>query len=98
MSAVCRFRISLCPVFWISLHINWITKNKGTHFLDMVRILDIAYMVAVIENSYEAWDEEHGIENAGEGEEQEVHRRPQKMVKMKFTNRVGKKIQCNMLG
>jgi len=64
----------------------------------MVRILDIAYMVAVIENSYEAWDEEHGIENAGEGEEQEVHRRPQKMVKMKFIIRLGKKRQCNMLG
>jgi hypothetical protein len=59
---------------------------------------DITYTVAVIENSYEAWDEEHGIDNAGEGEEQEVYRRPQKTVKMKFTNRVGKKRQCNMSG
>jgi hypothetical protein len=79
--------------------INWITKNKGKHFLDMVTMSDIAYTVAVIENSYEAWDEEHGIDkNDGEGEEQEVYRRPQKKVKTKFTNRVRKKRQCNMSG
>jgi len=59
---------------------------------------DIAYTVAVSENSYEVWDEEHGIQNAGEGEEPEVYRRPQKMVKIKFTNRVGKKRQCNISG
>ena len=55
------------------LIINWITKNKGKHFLDMVTMFDIAYTVAVIENSYEAWDEEHEIQNAGEGEEPEVY-------------------------
>jgi len=59
----------------------------------MVTMSDIAYMVAVIEKSYEAWDED-----AGEGEEQEVYRRPQKTVKTKFTNQVGKKRQCNMSG
>ena len=77
---------------------NWITKNKGKHFLDMATMSDITNTVAVIENRYEAWDEEHGIDNAGEGEEQEVYRRPQKMVKTKFTNQVGKKRQCNMSG
>ena len=41
----------------------------------MVTMSDIAYTVAVIENSYEAWDEEHDIQNAGEGEEPEVYRR-----------------------
>jgi hypothetical protein len=76
--------------------INWITNNKGKHFLDMVTMSDIAYTVAVIKNSYKEGDEEHGIDNDGEGEEQEVYRRPQKKVKMKFTNRVGKKRQCNM--
>ena len=40
----------------------------------MVTMSDIAYTVAVIENSYEAWDEEHGIDkNDGKGEEQEVY-------------------------
>jgi len=78
--------------------INWKTKNKGKHFLDMVTMSNIAYTVAVVENSCEAWNEEHGIENAGEGEEQELYQRPQKTVKTKFTNRVGKKRQCNMSG
>jgi hypothetical protein len=59
--------------------INWKTKNKGKYFLDMVTMSDIAYTVAVVENSYEAWNEEHGIEKAGEGEEQKLcikdHRR-----------------------
>ena len=64
--------------------INWITKNKGKHFLDMVTMSDIAYTVAVIENSYAAWDEEHEIDNAGE--RQEAYQRPQKTVKTKFTN------------
>ena len=53
--------------------------------------LNEKYTVAVIEYSYEAWDEEHDIQNAGEGEEPEVYRRPQKTVKTKFTNRVGKR-------
>ncbi len=44
----------------------------------MVTMSDTAYTVAVIENSYEAWDEEQGIDNAGEGEEQDVYQRPQK--------------------
>ena len=60
----------------------------------MVTMADIAYTVAVIENSYEAWDEEHDIQNAGEGEEPEVYCRLQKTVKTKFTNQVGKKRQC----
>ena len=62
----------------------------------MVTMSDIAYTVAVIENSYAAWDEEHEIDNAGE--RQEAYQRPQKTVKTKFTNRVGKKRQCNMSG
>ncbi len=93
MSAVCRFFDKYVSGLYGSRSIiNWITKNKGKHFLDMVTMSDIAYTVAVIENSYEAWDEEHGIDNNdGEGEEQEVYPRPQKKVKTKFTNRVGKK-------
>ena len=100
MSAVCRFMDKYVSGLYGSRSIiNWKTKNKGKHFLDMVTMSDIvAYTVAVVENSYEAWNEEHGIENAGEGEEQELYQRPQKTVKTKFTNRVGKKRQCNMLG
>ena len=97
MPAVCRFMDKYVSGLYGSRSIiNWITKNKGKHFLDMVTMSDIAYTVAVIENSYAAWDEEHEIDNAGE--RQEAYQRPQKTVKTKFTNRVGKKRQCNMSG
>jgi len=87
MSAVCRFMDKyVSGLYGSSSIINWKTKNKGKHFLDMVTMSDIAYTVAVVENSYEAWNEEHGIENAGQGEEQELYQRPQKTVKTKFTN------------
>lgn len=99
LSAVCRFMDKyVTGLYGTRVIINWITKNKGKHFLDMVTMSDIAYTVAVIENSYEAWDEEHGIDKAGNREEQDVYHRPQKMAKTKFTNRVGKKRQCNMSG
>ena len=69
MSAVCPFMDKYVSGLYGSRSIiNWITKNKGKHFLDMVTMSDIAYTVAVIENSYESWDEEHGIDNDGEGE------------------------------
>ncbi len=91
MAAVCRFMDKYVTGLYGSRSIiNWITKNRGKHFLDMVTMSDIAYTVAVIENSYAAWDEEHEINNAGE--------RRQKTIKTKFTNRVGKKRQCNMSG
>ena len=58
MAAVCRFMDKYVTVLYGSRSIiNWITKNKGKHFLDMITMSDIAYMIAVIENSYEAWDE-----------------------------------------
>ena len=77
LPAVCRFMDKYVTGLYGSRSIiNWIAKNKGKHFLHMVTMSDIAYTVAVIENSYEAWDEEHGIDNAGEGEEQEVYQRP----------------------
>ncbi len=99
MLAVCRFMDKYVSGLYGSRSIvNWKTKNKGKHFLDMVTMSDIAYTAAVVENSYKAWNEEHGIENVGEGEEQVLYRRPQKTVKTKFTNRVGKKRQCNMSG
>jgi len=100
MPAVCRFMDKYVSGLYGSRSIiNWITKNKGKHFLDMVTMSDIAYTVAVIENSYAAWDEEYEINNAERHKQQEeAYRRPQKTVKTKFTNRVGKKRQCNMSG
>ena len=74
MSAVCRFMDKyVLGLYGSRSIINWITKNKGKYFLDMVTMSDIAYTVAVIENTYKARDEEHEIQNAGEGEEPEVY-------------------------
>ena len=74
LSAVCRFMDKyVTGLYGTRSIVNWITKNKGKHFLDMVTMSDIAYTLAVIENSYEAWDEEHGMnKKAGEREEQVV--------------------------
>ena len=62
LSAVCRFMDKyVTGLYGTRSIVNWITKRKGKNFLDMVTMSDIAYTLAVIENSYEAWDEEHGI-------------------------------------
>jgi hypothetical protein len=36
-----------------------LSKKKGSTFFDLVTMFDIAYAVAVLENSYEVWDEEY---------------------------------------
>ena len=36
----------------------WMKKNKGKTFLDMITMSDVAYCVALIENSHEVWEEE----------------------------------------
>ncbi len=53
-------------IYGTHLIIKWVTKNKGRQFLDMVTMSDIAYTVAVIENSYKAWDAEHKEKEKGE--------------------------------
>ncbi len=35
---------------------TWLSKKKGYNFFDLMTISDIAYTVAVLENSYEVWD------------------------------------------
>ncbi len=58
--AVCRFLGKyVSGIYGTRSIITWVTKNKGRQFLDMVTMLDIAYTVAVIENSYKVWDAEH---------------------------------------
>jgi hypothetical protein len=37
-----------------------LSKKKGSTFFDLRTMPDIAYTVAVLENSYEAWDKEYG--------------------------------------
>ncbi len=38
---------------------SWLSKKKGCTFFDLMTLSDIAYTVAVLENSYEAWDREY---------------------------------------
>ncbi len=38
---------------------TWLSKKKGPTFFDLMTISDIAYTVAVYENSYEVWDQEY---------------------------------------
>ena len=60
LPAVCRFLGKyVSGIYRTHSIIMWVTKNKGRQFLDMVTMLDIAYTVVFIENSYEAWDAEH---------------------------------------
>ena len=35
---------------------TWLSKKKGSTFFDLMTMSDIAYTVAVLENSYEVWD------------------------------------------
>ncbi len=36
---------------------KWMSKKKGSSFFDMITMLDIAYTIAVVENSYEYYDQ-----------------------------------------
>jgi hypothetical protein len=38
---------------------TWLSKKKGSTFFDLMTISDIANTVAVLENSYEIWDQEY---------------------------------------
>ncbi len=36
---------------------KWMSKKKGASFFDMITMSDKAYTIAVVENSYEYWDQ-----------------------------------------
>ena len=38
---------------------SWLSKKKGYTVFDLMTISDIAYTVAVLENSHEVWDKEY---------------------------------------
>jgi hypothetical protein len=42
---------------------KWMSKKKGASFFDMITMLDIAYTIAVVENSYEYWDQCFELKN-----------------------------------
>jgi hypothetical protein len=70
LPAVCRFLGKyVSGIYGTCSIIAWVTKNKGRPFLDMVTMSDIAYTVAVIENSYKVWDAEHEEKEKGDEED-----------------------------
>jgi hypothetical protein len=38
---------------------TWLSKKKGSTFFDLMTVSDISYTVAILENSYEVWDQEY---------------------------------------
>jgi hypothetical protein len=46
-------------MYGICMIITWLSKKKGSIFFDLMTISDIACTVAVLENSYEVWDQEY---------------------------------------
>ncbi len=59
----------------------WLTKNREKTIFDMIMMSDIAYTVAVIENSHKKWDD--AINGSG-GEHGELPITP------KFTRKKGR--------
>ncbi len=46
-------------IYGIRMINTWLSKKKGSTFFDLMTLSDIAYTVAVLENSYEVWDQEY---------------------------------------
>ncbi len=42
---------------------KWMSKKKGASFFDMITMSDIACTIAVVENSYEYWDQCFELKN-----------------------------------
>ncbi len=51
---------------------KWMYKKKEASFFDMITMLDIAYTIAVVENSYEYWDQCFELKNMSD-KDQEAH-------------------------
>jgi hypothetical protein len=46
-------------IYGIRMINTWLSIKKGSTFFDLMTISDVAYTVAVLENSYEVWDQEY---------------------------------------
>ena len=70
----------------------WLSKKKGCTFFDMMTMSDFAYTVAVLENSYEVWDQEIKKENMT-STEWETYMKSEDYIEKtpKYTDRKGKK-------
>jgi hypothetical protein len=71
---------------------SWLSKKKGYTFFDLMTISDIAYTVAVLENSHEVWDEEYKKKRMSAVEWAQYRTSDDyTSTKPKFTDRKGRK-------
>jgi hypothetical protein len=76
----------------------WLSKKKGSPCFNLMTISDIAYTVAVLENSYEVWEQEYNKKRMSRIDwEMYKESEDYTVKKPKYTNWKGKKREyCNL--
>ncbi len=81
---------------------SWAAKNKNRTIFDLIKMSDLGYTVAVIENSHEIWEQllEHQNLSGEEGQQIWEGEQEELLTKKtpKFTKRAGKKREYNTSG
>ena len=79
-------------IYGIRMINAWLSKKKGSTFFDLMTMSDFAYTVAVLENSYEVWDQQGKQEHMSTAQWKEYINSDEYIKKTpKFTDRKGKK-------
>jgi hypothetical protein len=100
---ICYFIDKYVTRLYGSRHIQlWAAKNWNKTIFDLIKMSDLAYTVAVIENSHEIWEQCNEGQNVSSKIGRERWERDQEELSTKktpkFTKRAGKKREYNMLG
>jgi hypothetical protein len=100
---ICYFIDKYVTTLYGSPHIQlWATKNQNKTIFDLIKISDLEYTVAVIENSHEIWEQCNDGQNVSskigrerwEGDQEELSTKKTP----KFTKRAGKKREYDTSG
>ena len=93
MLTICAFVDKFVSKIYGIRKINtWLSKKKGCTFFDLMTISDLAYTVAVLENSYEVWNREYKKTRMSTVEWEQYRTGDDYTSTMpKFTNRKGRK-------
>ena len=79
-------------IYGIRMINAWLSKKKGSTFFDLMTMSDFAYTVAVLENSYEVWDQQGKREQMSTAQWKEYINSDEYIKKTpKFTDQKGKK-------
>ena len=84
-------------IYGISMINTRLSKKKGSTFFDLMTMSDFAYTVAVLENSYEVWDQEFEKEKMSKTDWEDYTKSKDYIKKTpKYTDQKGKKREyCN---